>query len=162
MWNFLKDGLSRRKYMTPNMDFMNVGNFLIQQIHVFQETSLQILSESECVMRFGTKIFIFTAYVYSQMLRLHANCAYVFSNVKRVSSPKHCWEILVYIADATDFTISISTCYFFCTRIVCLHHIMFFLQTVYFNSSIQRAPQTCTRTHTHLPALKQNLWWYDI
>ena len=41
----------------------------------FMETSLKILCDSEGVMRFGTKIFISTSYLYSQILRLHANCA---------------------------------------------------------------------------------------
>jgi len=61
------------------------------------KTSLQILSDSDGVMRFGTKIFMFTAYVYSQILRLHPNCAYAFSNVKE-KYPQNTLEKFWYIS----------------------------------------------------------------
>ena len=74
---------------------INVLHFLIQRI--FKKTSLQILSDCDGVMRFGTKIFTFTAYVYSQILRLHANCAYAFSNVKE-NHPQNTLEKSWYIS----------------------------------------------------------------
>jgi len=147
--------------MIPNTDLINVGHFLIQRI--FQKTSLQILSYSDGVMmRFGTKMFIFTAYVYSQILKLHANYAYAFSNVKE-NHPQNTSEKFRY----TSISLTLQTSQF-CfhvllflhtrDRITCVRYILFFLQTVYFNSSIQRAPHTCTlknshtRTHTRTPA----------
>jgi hypothetical protein len=72
--------ITEKILMTPNTDFIHVGHFLIQRI--FQETPLQILSYSDGVMKFGTKIFIFADYLYSHSLGLHANCANTLLHVQ--------------------------------------------------------------------------------
>jgi hypothetical protein len=132
------------------MDFMNLGHFWIQQIHVFQETSLQILSDSDGVMRFGTKIFIFTACVYSQMLRLHENCAYVFSSVKEYHSQntvEKFWyisltlQISQFLFPLVTFSAHVSRA---CT-IYCPFYKLFIL-TLPFNELHTRA---LARTHAH-------------
>jgi len=159
--------------MVPNTDFINVGHLWIQLI--FQKTSLQILSDSDGVMmRFGTKIFIFTVYVFSQILRLHANCAHAFSNVKE-NHPQNTSEKFRYTLTLQNSQFCFHLLLFLHTRdrITCVRYILFFLQTVYFNfhstSSTHvhtKTARTRVRTHTHThafqPALIPNLKWYDI
>jgi len=105
MCDFLKDGLSQRKYIWYQIrTLLMLGIF--EYSEYFRKTSLQMLSDSDGVMmRFGTKIFIFTAYVFSQILRLHANCAYAFSNVKD-NQPQNTSEKFRYMS--TSLTLQIS------------------------------------------------------
>jgi len=153
--------------MVPNTDFINVGHFWIQRI--FQKTSLQILSDSGGVMmRFGTKIFISKAYVYSQILRLHANCAYTFSNVTE-NHPQNTSEKFSYTS--TSLTLQISHPLIFSAHEGSYHvrplYIVLFTN-YYFNSSIQRAPRTCTlkpHAHTQTPArahTKSEVIWHLV
>jgi hypothetical protein len=153
--------------MTPNMDFMYVEHFWIQQIHVFQETSLQILSDRDVVMRSGTKIFIFTVYVYSQMLKLHANCAYVLSNIKEYhpqNTVGKFWSISLMLQIA-QFLFPLVTFSAHVSRACTIHCSFYklFILTLPFNELHTRAlAHTHTCTHASLTAVKPNLRWYDI
>ena len=162
--------ITEKIHMIPNTAFINVGHFWIQWI--FQKTSLQILSDSDgVVMRFGTKIFIFTGYVYSQILRLHANCAYAFWNVKE-NHPQNTSEKFSYTS--ISLTLRISQFWFHLLlflhtsdRIACVRYILFFCKlfilTVPFNELHTRAHSkthtlALARTHTHVCPRSYQIW----